>query len=89
MSYFSVKNGPSFGKAIAASSEFCAHIGAMENRVQFFDFTTRYVRKLYASDAVVTDMEFLPSDSSTLVTASRDRTVSTTKNGNCTTFQTN
>lgn len=76
--YFRVQNGPSFGKAIASSIEFCAHIGAYENRITFVDLRTRKGKMIYASDAVVTDMSFLPTASDTLATASRDKTVSIT-----------
>lgn len=73
---FRVVNGPSYGKAIASSENFCAYIGAAANRLEFFEFSERNVQILYAADAVITDMGFVPSSPNKLITASRDQCVS-------------
>lgn len=77
-SILSVQNGPSYGKAIAASSDFYAYIGASANRAQYFDISGNVTRDIFPGDGVITDFAFLPTESSILVTASRDTCVSKT-----------
>lgn len=69
-------NGPCYGKSIASSNKFCVYIGSAANRLEFFEFGDKNIRSLYAADAVVTDMTFMPATENMLITASRDRFVS-------------
>lgn len=72
---FSVQNGPSFGKSIATSFNFCAHISSAANRIRFIDSSKNEMNFVAAED-VITDMVFAPTASDTLITASRDKNVS-------------
>lgn len=76
ISILSVQNGPSYGKAIAASNDFYAYIGSSANRAQIYDIVSNTTRDIFAGDAVITDMVFMPKNSKTLLTASRDKFVS-------------